>query len=177
MKLKYLLRLKNINQKELAIKTGLSEPLISKFNNYVCLPTPKDMKTICKTLKCDVLDIYEKDEIQFVKPKKKRKASELDFYRLTVTLPGHYRKIFSQEMLHYIGYGNLECLMYKVAERILHARDMKKAGCYTEAQYIDYLEEQEESEEVKEKKAWLNIMENAIKKESDAVTPNSNVVS
>lgn len=148
MKLKYLLRLKNINQKELAIKTGLSEPLISKFNNYVCLPTPKDMKTICKTLKCDVLDIYEKDEIQFIKPKKKRTANEMDCYKLTVKLNKNFRWLFEEQTLRSLGFNSLQHLIQVLVCDELRKMIIKQAN-----------------------------EKFAKEKELDAGTPNSNVVS
>lgn len=50
-------------QKELALKIGTDEPMMSKFENYKCLPIPTMMKAICKELDCKIEDIYEPHEI------------------------------------------------------------------------------------------------------------------
>ena len=37
--------------------------LYSKYENGVALPTPPQARAICDALKCDVLDLYDRDEI------------------------------------------------------------------------------------------------------------------
>ena len=126
MKLRHYLRLKNIQQKELARQTQLSESLVSKFNNYVCLPVPQDMKKICDALNCDVLDLYDKDEILFVKPKPRRKKQEMDCYRLTVTLHSMFRKYFEIENLRSLGFKSLHDCIQKLAVLPLMDMTLKK---------------------------------------------------
>lgn len=59
MKLKEIRVAKGRQQKELAISVGTDEPMMSKFENYKCLPTPPTMNLILKELGCSVEDIYE----------------------------------------------------------------------------------------------------------------------
>ena len=42
--------------------------LLSKMVNDICLPTPTTLTAICKTLSCNVLDIYDKEEITLTPP-------------------------------------------------------------------------------------------------------------
>lgn len=114
MRLRQLLKIKNINQKDLAKKLGLGEPMLSKFSNYLCLPVPGTMKQICKELNCDVLDIYDKEEIEFIAHKKKRTAEQMDCYRLTVNINKNFRKYFEKENLKKLGYDSLKEAVHKL---------------------------------------------------------------
>lgn len=118
MNLHLMLSQSNKSQKKLADELHIGEPMISKFKNYVCLPTPTDMKKICEALNCNVLDIYNKQEITFIE-QKKRKSNEIGFYRLTVTLPYEYRQYFDKKLIRKLGYSDLQDLIEKlVIEKI-----------------------------------------------------------
>ena len=60
---------KGRQQKELAKAIGTDEPMMSKFENYKCLPIPPMMKALCDELGCEVGDIYEPHEIFLTSPK------------------------------------------------------------------------------------------------------------
>ena len=64
---------KGIMQKEVLDKVRCTDPridksLLSKIVNDICLPTPPALACICKSLGCDVLDVYDVREIQLVPP-------------------------------------------------------------------------------------------------------------
>lgn len=42
----------------------VDNPLLSKFVNDVCLPSPRTLESICKSLSCAPLDIYDPREIE-----------------------------------------------------------------------------------------------------------------
>lgn len=94
---------KGRQQKELAIAIGTDEPMISKFENYKCLPIPQMMTALCRELSCEIEDIYEPHEI-FLTPTKatvkvaKKKKSKKDCYHLTVNLPPEARKFFKEAL-------------------------------------------------------------------------------
>ncbi len=106
MKLKEILEEKNKKAKELALEIGTDGPMISKFVNYKCLPTPKQMQNICKSLDCEVSDIYEDDEVFYQNNAKKvsKSANDLDFYNLCVRLPNDARKALASRNLQRLGY-------------------------------------------------------------------------
>lgn len=106
MKLKEILEQKNKRAKELAIEIGTDEPMISKFVNYKCLPIPAQMQGICKSLDCEVTDIYTEEEVYYQNTTKKqaRESKELNFYNLCVRLPNEARKYLSSENLELVGY-------------------------------------------------------------------------
>lgn len=60
---------KGRQQKELAKAIGTDESMMSKFENYKCLPIPPMMKALCDELGCEVGDIYEPHEIFLTSPK------------------------------------------------------------------------------------------------------------
>lgn len=120
MKFRTFLKLKRCEQKELAKRTGLNEPLISNFTRYKCLPTPKDLDKICKALDCEILDLYDKDEILFIKPKKKRTKEQMDCYKLTVTLSPMFRDYFDIKNLERLGFTSVkDCVMKMVAKPLM----------------------------------------------------------
>ncbi len=64
MRLREIRKAKGRQQKELAKKIGTDEPMMSKFENYKCLPIPTMMKKLLKELGCSrVEEIYEPHEI------------------------------------------------------------------------------------------------------------------
>lgn len=71
MNLKKIRLSRGLQQKELASLVGTDEPMISKFENYKCLPIPTVMALILKELGCKIEDIYEPNEVyyeQTIKP-------------------------------------------------------------------------------------------------------------
>lgn len=50
------------------VDARVDKSLLSKMVNDICLPTPRTLGAICKTLSCDVLDIYDKEEIALAPP-------------------------------------------------------------------------------------------------------------
>lgn len=60
-----------IMQKEVLANVQRVDPrvdksLLSKIVNDVCLPNKPTLNSICKTLRCDVLDIYDANEINLL---------------------------------------------------------------------------------------------------------------
>ena len=89
---------KGRQQKELAQKTGTDEPMMSRFENFKCLPIPSMLAKLTQELDCTVDDIYEPHEIymQGVRAKEStpRKKVESEVYHLTVNLPPEAREFF-----------------------------------------------------------------------------------
>lgn len=107
MKLKEVRASKGLQQRHLADLIGKSVPMLSYIENYLFLPIPETLKKICEVLECEVLDIYEKDEI-YIKPKRVTKAKESpDVYKLSVRLPNEARDKLTQANLEKCGYKNL----------------------------------------------------------------------
>lgn len=76
-KYKNLMISKGIMQKELLdnvrrIDQRVDKSLLSKIVNDICLPTPKVLDCICNVAKCDVLDIYDKQEINLLQKSNKK---------------------------------------------------------------------------------------------------------
>lgn len=46
------------------VEPRVDNPLLSKFVNDVCLPSPRTLESICKSLSCAPLDIYDPREIE-----------------------------------------------------------------------------------------------------------------
>ncbi len=88
MLLKELLQSKGLQQKDLAEHLGVDKSYISKLANYKCLPTPEQAVTICEMLDCNILDIYNKKEIDLILGTKKasRNKDEGLYYKLSVRL-------------------------------------------------------------------------------------------
>lgn len=64
MRLREIRKAKGRQQKELAEKIGTDEPMMSKFENYKCLPIPSMMRKLLKELGCSrVEEIYEPHEV------------------------------------------------------------------------------------------------------------------
>lgn len=99
MQLRQMRIRKGKQQKELAKAIGTDEPMISKFENYKCLPTPPMMTALCRELECKVEDIYEPHEIFLSTPKvvvktPKGRKKKKECYHLTVNLPPEAREFF-----------------------------------------------------------------------------------
>ena len=101
MKLKQIRVAKGRQQKELAIKIGTDEPMMSKFENYKCLPVPSMMKRLTEELGVSVDDIYEPHEIYMQSIKAKTSApkkKDEEVYHLTVNLPPEAREFFKMAL-------------------------------------------------------------------------------
>lgn len=113
---------KGRQQKELAKAIGTDEPMMSRFENYKCLPIPPMMKALCEELGCEVDDIYEPHEVFLTAPKvtvkaKKSKKSKKECYHLTVDLPPEARKFFN-EALQRCGFKNITAWVNHCFERL-----------------------------------------------------------
>lgn len=129
---KKLMIQRGVMQKAVAEKIHKTDPrvdtsLLSKFVNDVCLPTPRTLATICKTLACDPLDIYDPAEITLAPPtsaqeaagggnadnpatsaeaaRKRERRRENGLYNLTVEIPRDVaERVFASEALRKLGY-------------------------------------------------------------------------
>ena len=129
---KKLMIQRGVMQKAVAEKIHKTDPrvdtsLLSKFVNDVCLPTPRTLATICKTLACAPLDIYDPAEIaltpstlaqeatgggntgnpapstEAAKKRERRRVNGL--YNLTVEIPRDVaERVFTPEALRKLGY-------------------------------------------------------------------------
>ncbi len=79
--------------KDFAKRIGTDSPMVSKFNNYKCLPIPTMMKVMCEVLDCDIKDIYADIELYYTKSKSKA-SKKTDKYKLTVNLPKGAKEFF-----------------------------------------------------------------------------------
>lgn len=108
------------------IDPRVDNPLLSKFVNDVCLPLPKTLEGICKTLSCTPLDIYDKREIDLIPHtddetenvgtsdgksttagaiKKRTRRREKNLYNLTVEIPRELaERVFTPDALRKLGY-------------------------------------------------------------------------
>lgn len=119
MKLKELRASKGLQQRHLADLIGKSVPMMSYIENYLFLPIPETLKKICEVLDCDVLDIYEKNEI-YISAQKRAKTETKEtpsVYKLSVRLPNEAREKFTQENLEKCGYHSLKDYIYHCYKR------------------------------------------------------------
>ena len=118
MKLQEKILEKGLTNKMLAEKIGSDAPMVSRYTNYKCLPTPETMKAICEALNCMVEDIYREEEISFNGCKRKKGNADLKNYKITVRLPKE-----AKEKIHYAlkvcGYKNISYWLYRCYERLL----------------------------------------------------------
>lgn len=98
MNLKLIREQNGLKGYELAKAVGTDASMISRFENYKCLPTPETMDGICRELSCGVADIYEPIEITYKIPEsaKRKKPKPADKYRLTVDLPAEAQEFLSR---------------------------------------------------------------------------------
>ena len=124
MKLQEQLTKKEMTGKELAEQIGTDVGMVSRFNNYKCLPIPPMLEEICKALGCEIVDIYEDNEI-YVKPKKKAVRTDADFenYKVTVSLPRD-AKAKIHEALKVCGYKDVTYWIYRCYERLLAQQEI-----------------------------------------------------
>lgn len=123
-----------IEQADLAQKVGTNAPMMSNFEHYKCLPIPSMLARICAELKCDVLDIYKKDEI-YCKAKSTATTTKnsSDIYNLQARLPNKAREVLTPENLRLLGYRNITDFInrcYLKFERKLMLIKQKKNAAY-----------------------------------------------
>lgn len=101
----------------------VDNPLLSKIVNDICLPRPQTLESICKTLACDPLDLYDPREIALVPPsaetyaqgggnaptsdaaRKRERRREKNLYNLTVEIPRDVaERVFAPSALRKLGY-------------------------------------------------------------------------
>lgn len=122
MRLREIRRAKCRQQKELAERIGTDEPMLSKFENYKCLPIPSMMKKLLEELGCSrVEEIYEPHEIYLqlanisaTAPKEKK---ESEMYKLTAILPKGAKEIFDKA-LKPLGYRSITDWVKQCFERL-----------------------------------------------------------
>lgn len=98
-KLKEQLKAKRIKQKELGKMVGYDESEMSKIVGNRVLPTPQKMTAICKALDCEVLEIYDRLEIDLLpKVPSREKVRNSRGYNLCVFIPEAYRYILPEAL-------------------------------------------------------------------------------
>ena len=101
---------KGRQQKELAQKIGTDEPMMSRFENFKCLPIPSMLAKLTEELGCTVDDIYEPHEIYLqgvtVKASTPKAKKNTEVYHLTVNLPPEAREFF-KTALKKLGYKDI----------------------------------------------------------------------
>ena len=118
MKLKEVRQSKDITADSLAKQLGVDTPMMSRFENYKCLPIPSMLEKLCKILNCSVSDIYKDNEIYIKRDNQaKRKTEDLTSYRLTVNLPKDAKE-FLHKALKKCGYKDITYWIYRCYERL-----------------------------------------------------------
>lgn len=128
-KYKELMLNKGIMQKEVLdnvrrVDPRVDKPLMSKIVNDICLPTPPVLASVCKTLGCEVHDIYDPREIALAPEtttkstacaaskavatdaeRKRKRRREAGIYNLTVEVSRSTAdRVFAPEALRKLGY-------------------------------------------------------------------------
>lgn len=133
MKLKAIREMKNITAIELAKAVGTDKYMISKYENMVCLPTPEVMRRICKFLQCNILDIWEKEEI-YIMPSNLRfneqnEFNRANYYNFGVRLPKSSCNTLKRENLIKLGYTSKKNWLVEQVERL--KRDIERFEFYS----------------------------------------------
>lgn len=120
---------KGISQVDLAKAIGKDVPMLSKFENYVCLPTPDVATKIVKTLKCTtILEIYDEKDITFLPKKKKSEREEnLNTYKLTAELPREAINWLTKENLKLLGYDSVKSWANDCFKKFVKRVEKKKS--------------------------------------------------
>lgn len=124
MNLKQVRINKNVKAKALADAIETDEPMISKFENYKCLPIPKQLERICDYLECTIEQIYSDEEIYIKKKKEKAENKKEDCYKITIRLPEEARKRL-KTILKRCGYKDITYWIYRCYERLLKQYEYK----------------------------------------------------
>ena len=96
MRLKEIRLEREISQAELAAAMHTDVPMISKYENYKCLPIPTDMELLLKALACDLEDVYDESEIAFKRREKER--GEPTEYKISCRLPREAKQKISSAL-------------------------------------------------------------------------------
>lgn len=110
---------KGRQQKELALKIGTDEPMMSRFENYKCLPIPSMLIKLTEELECNVEDIYQPHEIySSARPKSASapKKANNETYRVTVKLRPEAREVL-KTVLKKCGYKDITDWINRCYER------------------------------------------------------------
>lgn len=110
-----------LKQRELAERAKIDEQMMSKIENYKCLPVPETMQLITEALRCLVEDIYEPEEIYYtgaeVRAKRKRPSEKGKYYKITVRLPRGAKEVL-ERALPVCGYKDITYWVYRCYERL-----------------------------------------------------------
>lgn len=122
MLLKELLKKNKLQQKDLADILRVDEPYVSNLANYKYLPTPEQANKICTFLNCNILDIYNKKEIDLILGTKKASRNNDDnlYYRLCVRLNKSGCNCLKIENLHKLGYKTMKEWVLDCMESLKH---------------------------------------------------------
>ena len=131
MRLKEKRLASGLKAKALGQAVGLDESMISRFENYRCLPTPPDMDKLCRALACAVSDLYDPAEIRFARPKKG--DSPAASYRMTVDLPAGARAEI-RDALTLLGYKSVTAWIEECCGKLLQKAGRKKQKDSAEAE-------------------------------------------
>ena len=126
-----------VKAKELAEVIQKDEPMISKFENYKCLPIPEDLRKICEFLNCEVDDIYEEDELYIKHKSKPKEKKELDCYKITIKLPKKAREVLIKDNLKTCGYDNLTHWIMCCYSEFKRNLAIKKDRSHSESQTVN----------------------------------------
>lgn len=136
---------KGIMQKEILtniqrVDPRVDKPLLSKIVNDLCLPNKPTLESICKTLRCSVLDLYDKREIDLL-PEEKNEVEQIkavatvdvkrqqtnacnrkraDIYNLTVELDrSTAMRVLTKDSLKKLGYDGVTDFVRKAVESLI----------------------------------------------------------
>ena len=105
-------------------------PLISRYENGVCLATPAQARAICELYECGLADLYDVEDLDFGQNRLKRASAERGEglpYKLTVRVPDDLAKAFFEDLrvCEYTGPTDFlrDCI------KKLHKRAKKIAAC------------------------------------------------
>ena len=71
-----------ISQAEVAeslkqVEARVDSSMVSRYEGGVCLPTPAQLKRLCEELKAEPLDLYERDALRLLPPRKRSKETRV----------------------------------------------------------------------------------------------------
>lgn len=111
---------RNLDQPELAALVGTTPSMISRLENYRCLPIPETLSALLAALGCEIDDIYDDAEITypgFTRAKTKCQKNRKECYKITVRLPKD-AKTALPEMLEKCGYKDITYWIWRCYERL-----------------------------------------------------------
>jgi transcriptional regulator with XRE-family HTH domain len=132
-----------LTQTELAAKlenqgTKVDKSLLSRFENYVCLPTPETLKALCQVLECNKLDLYDIAEIDLIsdipqnKPKtapvRQKSTRHTNIYNLAVRLDRSVLQVLNKRVLQMFGYKDITDFVNKCVDRLIKRYNKKVAA-------------------------------------------------